>query len=88
MRASVGGWEPTWRNSHGAACRGNRICCQTPPVTAQSCDFYYGLDLPAGSVRLEPRVPGTRRGFGLAFDADVFRSVWVLGAYGGWAWPG
>jgi hypothetical protein len=55
---------------------------QIPPVTAQSCDFYYGLDLQAGWCALTDT--RQRWGFGLAFDAELFRSVWVFGAYGGW----
>ena len=49
---------------------------QIPPVTAQSCDFYYGLDLQAGWCALtDTRL---RRGFGLAFDAELFRSCGCL----------
>jgi hypothetical protein len=55
---------------------------QVPPVTARACDFYYALDLPQGWCALTDTAQ--RRGFGLAFDPDVFRSVWVFGAYGGW----
>ena len=53
-----------------------------PPQSAQTCDFYYGTGLSAGWCALTDGV--TQSGFGLSFDSDVFRSVWVFGAYGGW----
>ena len=53
-----------------------------PPQSAHSCDFYYGTGLSAGWCALTDGV--TQSGFGLSFDPDVFRSVWVFGAYGGW----
>ena len=53
-----------------------------PPVSAQTCDFYYGTGLSAGWCALTDGL--TQSGFGMAFDPDVFRSVWVFGAYGGW----
>ena len=53
-----------------------------PPQSAQTCDFYYGTGLSAGWCALTDGV--TQSGFGLSFDPDVFRSVWVFGAYGGW----
>jgi hypothetical protein len=55
---------------------------QVPDITARACDFYYALDLPQGWCALTDTVQ--QRGFALAFDPDVFRSVWVFGAYGGW----
>ncbi|MFM2033180.1 MAG: hypothetical protein RLZZ297_1945 [Chloroflexota bacterium] len=53
-----------------------------PPQTDRSCDFYYGTELSAGWCALTDGV--TQSGFGIAFDPEVFRSVWVFGAYGGW----
>lgn len=53
-----------------------------PPITARSCDFYYGVDLSAGWCALTDTQH--RWGAGLVFDPQVFRSVWVFGAYGGW----
>ena len=53
-----------------------------PPASAESCDFYYGTQLSAGWCALTDGT--TQSGFGLSFDPDVFRSVWVFGAYGGW----
>lgn len=53
-----------------------------PPRSAATCDFYYATELAGGWCSLTD--PHTRRGFGLAFDPTVFRSVWVFGAYAGW----
>lgn len=69
-----------WPFAHGD--HGRVDMRQVPPVTARACDFYYALDLPQGWCALTDTTQ--RRGFGLAFDPDVFRSVWVFGAYGGW----
>jgi len=53
-----------------------------PPVTANTCDFFYATELDAGWCSLTDT--RQRHGFGLAFDASVFRTCWVFGAYGGW----
>jgi hypothetical protein len=55
---------------------------EVPPATAATCDFYYGVDLHAGWCALTDTA--SQSGFGLIFDPEVFRSVWVFGAYGGW----
>ncbi|HMP39407.1 MAG TPA: DUF5107 domain-containing protein [Roseiflexaceae bacterium] len=55
---------------------------QVPPAEAHTCDFYYAVDLAAGWCALTDTAAAA--GFGLAFDPQVFRSVWVFGAYGGW----
>ena len=53
-----------------------------PPQSAQTCDFFYATELDAGWCALTDT--RQRHGFGLAFDASVFRTCWVFGAYGGW----
>jgi hypothetical protein len=55
---------------------------QVPPPEAAACDFYYAVELGAGWCALTDTA--ARAGFGLVFDPNVFRSVWVFGAYGGW----
>jgi hypothetical protein len=53
-----------------------------PPQASATYDFYYGTDLAGGWCALTDTA--TASGFGLAFDPQVFRSVWIFGAYGGW----
>jgi hypothetical protein len=53
-----------------------------PPPTSQATDFYYATELAGGWCALTDGDTGV--GFGLAFDPEVFRSVWVFAPYGGW----
>jgi hypothetical protein len=55
---------------------------RVPPPEAATYDFYYATGLAGGWCALTDT--RTANGFGLAFDPQVFRSVWVFGAYGGW----
>ena len=55
---------------------------RVPPYEARSCDFYYAVELEDGWCALTDTA--SRAGFGLAFDKEIFRTVWVFGAYGGW----
>ncbi len=55
---------------------------QIPPPDAATCDFFYATELDAGWCALTDAA--ALAGFGLAFDPQVFSSVWVFGAYGGW----
>lgn len=55
---------------------------RVPPQTAQSCDFYYAVELQDGWCALTDTA--ARAGFGLVFDKTIFNTVWVFGAYGGW----
>jgi hypothetical protein len=53
-----------------------------PPPESQATDFYYATQLDGGWCALTDGESGV--GFGLAFDPDVFRSVWVFAPYAGW----
>ncbi len=55
---------------------------QVPAVESRSCDFYYAVDIPQGWCALTDTA--THSGAGLVFEPNVFKSVWVFGAYGGW----
>ena len=55
---------------------------QVPPATAQLADFYYGVELDAGWAAITQ--VDERIGFGLAFDPEILRTVWLFGTYGGW----
>lgn len=71
----------TW--PHATADDGSSVDMRlVPPFESQSCDFYYAVDLPEGWCALTN--VDAQAGFGLVFDKDVFRTVWVFGAYGGW----
>jgi len=55
---------------------------EVPDPDSGTSQFYYGVELTAGSAAIE--YPAEGIGFGLTFDSAVLTSVWVFGTYGGW----
>lgn len=82
FRARLGGLASfAW--PHATLATGERIDMRrVPGPDAQTCDFYYAVELDDGWCALTDT--SAQAGFGLVFDKTVFRTVWVFGAYGGW----
>lgn len=82
FRARLGALEAfDW--PHATTERGQHVDMRrVPPFESQTCDFYYAVELDDGWCALTDTA--AKAGFGLVFDKNVFRTVWVFGAYGGW----
>jgi len=62
--------------------RGRRDISRALPSDSQIAEMHFATEMKAGWCALTDTV--TKLGFGLAFDKEVFSTVWLFMTYGGW----